>query len=124
MIPGMAIILVADDSPTIRAFVRLALRGLGAELIEAGDGAQAIERARTIFPDLALIDLHMPGTDGLGALRALRAESDPRLSRLPVLLLTAERSDALRASCEQAGASGFVEKPIKPALLVLSLIHI
>ena len=112
------IILVADDSPTIRAFVRLALKGLGAELVEAADGAQAIERARTIFPDLALIDLHMPGTDGLAALQALRAEPDPRLSQLPILLLTAEKNEALLASCEQAGATGFVEKPIKPAALL------
>jgi two-component system chemotaxis response regulator CheY len=113
-------ILIADDSPTIRGFVRLALRGLGQpfSLVEAEDGEQAILRIRNIPPVLALVDLHMPGTDGLGVLRALRQESDPRLRGLPVLLLTAERSEEIRAACMSAGATGFLDKPVKPAQLV------
>jgi len=116
-------ILIADDSPTIRGFVRLVLRSLGEpfELLEAEDGAQAIERARSTLPTLALIDLHMPGTDGLAALRSLRADADPRLAALPVYLLTAERNEELREACAQAGATGFIDKPLKPGALLESV---
>jgi two-component system chemotaxis response regulator CheY len=121
MIPRVEpIILIADDSATIRGFVKLVLRGLGTpfQLIEAEDGELALVRARTTFPILALIDLHMPNLDGLGALKALRAQSDPRLRDLPVLLLTAERGEDLRAQCMASGANGFLDKPIKqPQLL-------
>jgi two-component system chemotaxis response regulator CheY len=117
------VILIADDSATIRGFVKLVLRGQAAtlppfQLVEAADGEVALVRARTNFPALALIDLHMPNLDGLGALRALRAESEPRLRDLPVLLLTAERGEELRAQCMAAGANGFLDKPLKqPQLL-------
>ena len=120
-------ILIADDSPTIRGFVRLVLRGVTTPftLVEAEDGAQAIAKARELFPALALIDLHMPGTDGLAALRSLRAESDPRLRDLPIFLLTAERGEELRAECLSAGATGFIDKPIKaPPLLEVVRRHL
>ena len=115
-----SLILIADDSPTIRGFVRLVLRSLSVpfELVEAEDGAQAIAAARSTPPALALIDLHMPGTDGLAALRALRADEDVRLRELPIFLLTAERDEATRESCLAAGATGFIDKPIKPGVLI------
>jgi CheY-like chemotaxis protein len=114
------LILIADDSPTIRGFVRLVLRSLTApfELIEVEDGAQAIAAARNAPPALALIDLHMPGTDGLAALRAMRADEDVRLRDLPIFLLTAERDEATREACVAAGATGFIDKPIKPGVLI------
>ncbi len=118
---GLApVILIADDSPTIRGFVRLVLRSLAVpfELIEVEDGAQAIAAARNTPPALALIDLQMPGTDGLAALRAMRADDDVRLRDLPIYLLTAERDEATRDACMAAGATGFIDKPIKPGLLI------
>jgi CheY-like chemotaxis protein len=110
-------VLIADDSPTIRGFVRLALRGLAVEIVEAEDGAQAVEKARAAPPTLALIDVNMPVLDGLGATRALRADANPTLRALPILLLTAERGDAVRAECLACGADGVIDKPLKiPAL--------
>ena len=106
-------VLIADDSPTIRAFVRLALRGLPVELVEAGDGAQALERARAAPPALALLDVEMPLLDGLGTTRALRSDPDPALRAIPILLLTAGRSDAVREACLAAGASGILDKPLR-----------
>ena len=105
--------LIADDSPTIRAFVRLALRDLPIGLVEAEDGAQALERARASRPALALIDVNMPVLDGLGAVRALRSDPDPALRALPVLLLTCERNEAAREACLAAGANGIVDKPLR-----------
>ena len=109
----MPTVLIADDSPTIRGFARLALRGLPVELVEAEDGVQALLLLRESVPALALIDVNMPNLDGLGVLRALRADPDPRLRALPVLLLTAERGEELRAECLGAGALGLIEKPLR-----------
>ena len=109
----MPTVLIADDSPTIRGFVRLALRGLDVELVEAEDGAQALELARKSPPSLVLLDVNMPVLDGLAATRALRADPDPALSLLPIYLLTAERSEQVRAQCLAAGASGILDKPLR-----------
>ena len=109
-------VLIADDSPTIRGFVRLALRGLPIELVEAEDGAQGLERARQGQCVLALIDLQRPNVDGLTMLRALRAEAGA-LATLPVLVLSGERNEELRAQTLAAGAQGFVEKPLQLAAL-------
>jgi two-component system chemotaxis response regulator CheY len=118
--PVVPTILIADDSPTIRGFLRLALRALGQRFLieEAEDGEQAIVRARSSPPALALIDLHMPGSGGLEVLRALRQESDQRLRDLPILILSAERGEELRQDCTRAGATGFLDKPIDQARLL------
>lgn len=108
------LVLVADDSPTIRGFVKLVLRGLPVEVAEAEDGAQALAVARERAPRLALVDVQMPELDGLGVLRALRQDPRPELRALPVLLLTGERSEAVRAAALEAGAQGLVGKPINP----------
>jgi len=87
-------------------------------IAEAEDGEQAIVRARSSPPALALIDLHMPGSGGLEVLRALRQESDQRLRDLPILILSAERGEELRQDCTRAGATGFLDKPIDQARLL------
>ena len=107
----LPIILVVDDSPTIRGFVRIALRGLPVEVAEAEDGMQGLEVVARALPSLALIDIQMPVLDGLGMLKTLRADPDPALRGLPVLLLTAERGEQVRAEGMAAGAQGLVEKP-------------
>lgn len=107
----LPIILVVDDSPTIRGFVRIALRGLPVEVVDAEDGMQGLEAVARALPSLALIDLQMPVLDGLGMLKTLRADPDPAVRAMPVLLLTAERGEAVRAAGMAAGAQGLVEKP-------------
>ena len=115
----MPTVLIADDSPTIRGFARLALRGLPEVLLlDAEDGVQALALLRQHPVALALIDVNMPNLDGLGVLRALRQDPEPLLRALPVLLLTAERSEQLRADCLAAGAkgfTGFLDKPLRLA---------
>ncbi|WP_143537543.1 hybrid sensor histidine kinase/response regulator transcription factor [Rubrivirga marina] len=96
-------VLVADDQPEIRAFVRRHLEGAGYRVVEAADGEEALDRARQRLPDLVVSDVMMPRLDGLGLCRALR--SDPETDFVPILLLTAraapqDRLDGLAELCD------------------------
>ncbi len=108
--PGKSRILIADDRPSSRELLRLVLERSGYDVIEAADGQQALERARTENPDLILLDLQMPGLDGYGVLAALRGET--RFQNLPVLALTAS---AMRGDREKIMAAGFTDYLAKPA---------
>jgi DNA-binding NarL/FixJ family response regulator len=101
-------LVLADDQPLIRAGLRLVLDS-EADLVivaEVGDGAQAVHAARTHRPDLVLMDVRMPGVDGLTATAELRADADP----LPVLILTTFDDDEVLWGSIHAGAAGFVLK--------------
>ncbi len=119
------LILVVDDSPTIRALVRIALRGLPVELAEAEDGLTGLDAVARALPSLLLIDIQMPNLDGLGMLKALRADPDPAVRALPVLLLTAERGEEIRKTALDAGADDLMEKPLRiPAVKAVALEHL
>lgn len=107
----MPTVLIVDDSATVRGFARLFLKQLAVEVREAEEGAQALQIARADAPALAIVDVHMPGMDGLTFLREVR--KDPSLSALPVVLLTGEASEAIRAEGRAAGATGFLGKPLR-----------
>jgi DNA-binding response OmpR family regulator len=79
-------ILVVDDEPTVRAFLEDSLRRGKFDVIQASDGAQALAMAALEKPDLLLLDIRMPGLDGLEVLRRLRAS--PATRALPVIFLT------------------------------------
>jgi two-component system cell cycle response regulator DivK len=108
--PGKSRILIADDRSSSRELLRLVLERAGYEVIEAEDGEQALDRARTGNPDLILLDLQMPVLDGYGVLAALRG--DARFQRLPILALTAS---AMRGDREKIMAAGFTDYLAKPA---------
>lgn len=107
---GKRRILIADDRPSSRELLRLVLERAGYEVIDAEDGKQAVERARSTPPDLILLDLQMPQLDGYGALAELR--HDPRFAQLPILALTAS---AMRGDREKILAAGFTDYLAKPA---------
>ncbi len=109
-------ILVADDDDDIRALVTLRLRRFGFEVVTAADGEQALALVRDRAPDLAILDVTMPGLTGLEVTRALRADEQTR--GIPVLLLTARVQDADLAAGLEAGATGYVRKPFQPAELL------
>ncbi|MGZ6143468.1 MAG: response regulator [Myxococcales bacterium] len=108
-------VLIVDDSPTIRGFARIFLKPLQVEVAEAEEGLQALESVRAGPPDVIIVDINMPGMDGLAFTRELRA--DPKIAGIPVVLLTGDRSEQIREKGREAGASDFLEKPIKGAEL-------
>ena len=107
------IVLIVDDSPTIRGFAKLFLRSLQVEVQEAEEGAQALQMVRANVPAVAVVDVNMPGMDGLTFTREIRADPRPEIRSLPVVLLTGDRSEEVRAQGRAAGASDFIEKPLK-----------
>ena len=113
----MKTVLIVDDSPTIRGFAKIFLRSLNVNIAEAEEGTQALELVRQSPPAVAIVDVNMPGMDGLTFTRELRADPRPDVQRVPVILLTGDRSEETRAHGREAGASDFLEKPIKGAEL-------
>ncbi|MFP4329517.1 MAG: EAL domain-containing protein [Alkalispirochaetaceae bacterium] len=103
------VILIADDNKINRVVVRATFRGSDYVVLEAEDGEQAVEMAKEHHPDIILMDLMMPGTDGLVATRRLKAESSTR--RIPILMLTALNDTEDRVSAFDAGVTGFLTKP-------------
>jgi CheY-like chemotaxis protein len=102
-------VLICDDEAPMRELVRAVLAE-GYEFGEAADGAACIENARSLRPDLMLIDLMLPGIGGLEVLEELR--SDPALADVPVVVVSAW--DHLRPEALEAGAVRFVGKPFEP----------
>jgi two-component system chemotaxis response regulator CheY len=103
-------ILIADDSRVMRTIVSRTLRQAGygdADLVEAADGAQALQVIQEEDPDLVLSDWNMPEMTGIELLRALRAGGDQR----PFGFVTSEGSDQMRAQASDAGALFLIAKP-------------
>jgi DNA-binding response OmpR family regulator len=110
-------VLVADDEDDIRALVGLAVRRAGCTVAtQVADGTQALIAARTDPPDLAVLDVSMPGATGLEVCTALRA--DPATAAVPVLLLSAGATPEDVARGLAAGADAYLAKPFSVAGLV------
>ncbi|MGY1641390.1 response regulator transcription factor [Geodermatophilus sp. SYSU D00703] len=110
-------VLVADDEDDIRALVCLAVRRAGATVVaDVVDGTAALTAARAEPPDLAVLDVSMPGASGLEVCAALRAE--PGTAAVPVLLLSAGASPDDVARGLAAGADAYLAKPFSVAGLV------
>jgi DNA-binding response OmpR family regulator len=103
------LVLIADDDPDILSLVQLRLERSGYDVVSAGDGEQALERARAQTPDLALLDVMMPKLDGYEVTARLRQEEATR--HLPVILLTARVQESDIARGIEAGADDYVKKP-------------
>lgn len=112
----MSTILVAEDNAQMRLLVTRVVSGAGHEVIEAGDGAQAIEFASRFRPALALLDWQMPHFSGLEVCRQLRA--DPELSGMAVIILTGHDETAFREAAVEAGAHDCLVKPFDPDVML------
>jgi DNA-binding response OmpR family regulator len=106
-------VLVVDDEAKIRRVVRGYLEAEGFVVAEAGDGEQALEEARARDPDLVLLDVMLPGLDGVEVLRRLRAFSD-----VYVIMLTARAEELDTLVGLSVGADDYVTKPFSPRELV------
>src|SRR5262245_42227047 len=109
----METILVVDDEPTLREVVVRYLEREGYRALEAGDGDEAEALVASDPPSLVILDLMLPGTDGLEVCRRIRARS-----ALPVIMLTARGEEADRIVGLELGADDYVTKPFSPRELV------
>jgi two-component system chemotaxis response regulator CheY len=110
--PAVPRLLIVDDSATTRNLVRVYLMGLGFAFLEASRADTALSMLASSKVDLVIADVNMPVMGGLAFLRAIRALPDRAKRRVPVVLLTADRSPETRARGLAAGAAGFVLKPV------------
>jgi two-component system response regulator MtrA len=108
----VARILVADDDVDIRELVEFKLSTMGHDIVAVGDGAAAVEACRAHKPDLAVLDVMMPGVSGLDAIKEIRA--DPTLADLPVILLTARAQESDVETGFDSGADDYITKPFSP----------
>ena len=109
----MATILVVDDEPKITQLVRDYLERAGFVVVTAGDGREALMRARTEHPDLIVLDLGLPQLDGLDVTRQLRRDAD-----VPIIMLTARDDETDTLVGLELGADDYVTKPFSPRELV------
>ena len=106
-------ILIVDDDPQIRRVMRVTLTGQGYEVDDAKDGESALERLRAQRFDLVLLDMNMPGMDGLEACRSIRSQSE-----VAIIMLTVRDAEADKIEALDAGADDYVTKPFSPPELL------
>jgi two-component system, cell cycle response regulator DivK len=107
--PPQARVLIVDDDERNRKLAREVLRADGLETLEAGTGGEALAVASEHLPDVILLDMHLPDTDGMDVARRLRA--DARTAAIPIVAFTASRRMGTAGELEQAGFAGSLEKP-------------
>jgi DNA-binding response OmpR family regulator len=105
-------ILVVDDSVEVRRLVLMSLTAVGFEVHQAVDGPSGVAAAMAIGPDCVLLDLHMPGVEGLAVCRALRAE--PATAHCTIVILTATDDAADKVDAFSSGADDYITKPFSP----------
>ena len=108
-------ILIADDKASSRELVRTVLEHCGYEVIEAADGAEALDKVRESHPHLIMLDVQMPALDGFGVIEQLRNEVG--IAATPIVALTASAMDGDREKALASGFSGYITKPIRLASL-------
>jgi DNA-binding response OmpR family regulator len=111
--PAVATVLVVDDEPAVRDVVVRYLEREGYHALQAGDGAGALSVLETQSPSLVILDLMLPGIDGLTLCRQIRARSE-----LPVIIITALGEEADRLAGLEVGADDYLTKPFSPRELV------
>ena len=109
-------ILTVDDSASIRQMVSFTLKSAGYEVIEASDGMDGLDKAKTKTFNLVLTDQNMPRMDGVSLIKSLRGM--PSYRSTPILMLTTESSDAMKQQGRAAGATGWLVKPFDPQKLI------
>ena len=113
-------VVIADDDNDIRALVRISATKAGLDVVAvAADGDQALAEIRRLVPDVAILDVAMPGLSGLEVCRSVRAE--PALAGVRILLLSASVDEATMAAGMTAGAADYLSKPFSPRELAAQL---
>jgi len=118
--PG--VILAVDDSASMRQMVRYTLEGAGYTVVQASDGVEALQLARSHNADLVLTDVNMPRMDGISLVRELRALDNYKF--VPMLVLTTEAGQETKLRGKQAGATGWIVKPFNPEQLLATIARV
>lgn len=111
-----ASILAVDDSASMRQMVSFTLKGAGYEVVEAADGVEALNIAKTRSVNLVITDVNMPNMDGISLIKELRAL--PSYKFTPLLMLTTESGADKKQQGKAAGATGWIVKPFNPEQLL------
>ena len=109
-------ILAIDDSRTIRELLRGVMVNAGFDFACANDGVEGVSVFADYLPDLVITDINMPKMDGYGVINAIRGGSVEQ--SVPILVLTTESGDAMKARARAAGATGWIVKPFDDVSLV------
>jgi two-component system, cell cycle response regulator DivK len=109
-------LLLVEDNEDNRIIYSTVLRHVGYNVVEAFDGTQAIELARSVLPHLILMDISIPGVNGWEATRILR--NDPATCTIPIIALTAHALADDRVRATEVGFTAYLAKPIEPRLVL------
>ncbi|MFA5113639.1 MAG: response regulator [Candidatus Margulisiibacteriota bacterium] len=109
-------ILVVDDEPDVASLLTLMLKSQGYAVITAGDGQEALEKARGEAPDLILLDVMLPRMDGYKVARMLKF--DENYSHIPIIMLTAKIQDRDKQTGLEMGANDYLTKPFDTTVLL------
>ena len=109
-------ILLIEDNPQNRYLAKFLLEQRGHRIVEAETGPLGLALASESRPDIILLDIQLPGMDGHAVARALKA--DPKLKLIPIVAVTSYAMAGDREKCLEAGAEGYIEKPINPETFV------
>jgi two-component system chemotaxis response regulator CheY len=115
----VATILAVDDSASMRQMVAFTLKGAGYNVVEAVDGADALNKAKAQAFDCVVTDVNMPNKDGIELIRDLRAL--PNYKFTPMLMLTTEAGTDKKQQGKDAGATGWIVKPFNPDQLLKTI---
>ncbi len=108
-------ILIVEDHQDSREILAIQLRLMSYEVIEAVDGQEGIEKAQAENPNLIIMDLGLPGIDGIET--TVRLKQNPKTAHIPVIALTAWQEQDYKDKALQAGMAGFLSKPTPPRIL-------
>jgi two-component system cell cycle response regulator DivK len=120
--PQGPLVLVVEDDDNLRDLFSTELAAAGFMVLEAADGATAIDKATRFGPHAIVLDLMLPGVDGFKVARRLR--SDDRTNNVAIIAFTALTSERIRELAHAAGCDAFMTKPVLPAALVGELVRL
>ena len=109
-------IMIVDDSASMRQVVGIALRDAGYDLIEAGDGVEALKKLDGTKIHLIVSDINMPNMDGITFVKEVK--QNPKYKFTPIIMLTTEVNQAKKEAAKEAGAKAWVNKPFQPKTLL------
>jgi two-component system, chemotaxis family, chemotaxis protein CheY len=112
-------ILIVDDSASLRQVVKIALNNAGYDVVEAGDGKEALTKLDGTRYHLIVSDVNMPNMDGIALLKAIKQHQTYKFT--PVLMLTTEAGEAKKQEGQMAGAKAWIVKPFQPQQLLMAV---